>query len=354
MSSAPLSAASARFRKAILPSSHRPGARALRIGVALALIAVTSMVLALSVGSSGIGVSRSLAVLFQPDATTDSMVIHQLRLPRAMAAFAVGGLLAYSGALMQVLLRNPLADPYILGLSGGSSVGALGAMLLGLGAFLVDLGAFAGALATIVLVFALSGRDMASARESGPDATPRMLLTGVMLGAGWSAIATIILLVSPEAKLRGMLFWLMGDLAGAQSLGPPLIALGLLVALMFPLGRQLNAMLRGSEVAFALGVPVRGVRRMTFVAASLAAAIAVTTAGAVGFVGLVMPHALRLVIGNDQRLLLPACALGGGSLLVIADTVARTAFAPEQLPVGVVMAVLGVPVFMLLLLRGRR
>ncbi len=326
----------------------------MRIGSALACIAIASVVLAISVGSSGMGLSRSLAVLFRPDAGLDSQVIHQLRLPRALAAFAVGGLLAYSGALMQVLLRNPLADPYILGLSGGSSVGALGAMLLGLGAFFVDLGAFLGALGTIVLVFALSGREMARAREPALDATPRVLLTGVMLGAGWSAIVTIILLVAPEAKLRGMLFWLMGDLAGAQSFVPPLVALCLLVAFTFPLGRHLNAMSRGPEIAYALGVPVQGIRRVTFVAASLAAAIAVTTAGAIGFVGLVMPHALRLVIGNDQRLLLPACALAGGSVLVAADTLARTAFAPEQLPVGVIMAVLGVPVFILLLLRGRR
>lgn len=330
-----------------------PGARAVRVGLAMALVAAACLVLALCVGSGGIGGFDALSVLIRPDASAASEVIHQLRLPRVLAAFATGGLLAFSGALMQVLLRNPLADPYVLGLSGGASVGALAAMALGLGAFVVDLGAFLGALATVVLVFALARRELARARDGGIDATPRMLLTGVMLGAGFSAIAAVILLVSPEAELRGMLFWLMGDLSGAESYLPALAALGVLAVCLYPFARHLNALLRGPEVAYAVGVPVHSIRRVVLVAASLAAAMAVTTAGAVGFVGLVVPHGVRLVIGNDQRLLLPTCALAGGSLLVLADTLARTAFAPQQLPVGIVMAILGVPAFMLLLFKRR-
>ncbi len=353
MSIAPLNAESIRTSTGAACSAA-PAMRAARIGAVLGVAALGSILVAISLGSSRIALSEVVSLLMRPDASVASDVVHQLRMPRALAAFATGGLLAYSGALMQVLLRNPLADPYVLGLSSGSAVGALGAMLLGLGSVFVSVGAFAGALATVVLVFAFAHRDMArlGAARTG-DATPRLLLTGVMLASGWSAIVTVILLVSPESKLRGMLFWLMGDLSGVEAYGGALVALPMLVLPMLASARDLNAMLRGPEVAYSLGVRVVLLRRKVFVAASLAAAIAVTTAGAIGFVGLVVPHTLRLLIGNDQRLLLPACAVAGGTLLVVADTFARTAFAPQQLPVGVVMVIIGAPTFMFLLLRGR-
>ncbi len=336
------------------PAARRrgPALRTLRIAGALAAAAAAAMVYALCVGSSAIAPGRVVTLLLHPDGSAASEVIHALRLPRALAAFATGGLLACSGALMQVLLRNPLADPYVLGLSGGSAVGALMAMLAGLGALLVNLAAFAGALATVALVFVLARGDLARMRRAAGDATPRMLLTGVMLGSAASAIVAVILLVSPEGRLRGMLFWLMGDLGGADTYAPGLAALAAVVLLVHPLARDLNALLRGPDVAHALGVRVPFVRRAALLAASLAAAVAVTAAGAVGFVGLVVPHALRLLLGNDQRVLLPACAVGGGTLLLLADTAARTLFAPQQLPVGVVMVVLGVPCFLALLLRG--
>ena len=162
---------------------------------------------------------------------------------------------------------------------------------------------------------------------------------------------TMILVVAPESKLRGMLFWLMGDLSGADGYGVALTALPLAVLLVFPVARELNVMLRGQDLAHSMGVRVGGLRRMILVTASLATAIAVTTGGAIGFIGLIIPHALRLVIGNDQRVLLPACAIAGGTLLLLADTVARTAFAPQQIPVGVVTSMIGVPTFMFLLLR---
>lgn len=337
-------------------TNARPAIRAARILLALAFVALASILLAISFGGSVIPLREIVYLTLQPDGSTASDVIRQLRMPRALAAFATGGLLAYSGALMQVLLRNPLADPYVLGLSGGSAVGALGAMLLRLGAFFVATGAFAGALLTVMLVFAFAGSDMARLGSMrAVETTPRLLLTGVMLASGWSAIVTVILIVSPESRLRGMLFWLMGDLGGVDSYAPALLALPLLVLSILPAARDLNAMLRGAEVAHSLGVRVVRMRRMVLVAASLAAAVAVTTAGAIGFVGLVVPHALRLMVGNDQRLLLPGCAIAGGTLLVIADTLARTLFAPQQLPVGVVMVIIGVPMFMLLLLkRGAR
>lgn len=345
---APLAAAEgSRFE-----AGTRAAARALRAWLILALAAAAALVLAMSVGSSPIAALDVPGLLLSPEDSAASQVIHELRLPRALAAFAAGGLLALAGALMQVLLRNPLADPYVLGLSGGSAVGALGAMLAGLGGFFVDAGAFAGALFTVGLVFAFSHGDLARRQGMAAlDASPRLLLTGVILASGWTAIITVMLTVAPEAKLRGMLFWLMGDLSGAESYAAALAALPIAVALLLPLGRDLNVLLRGQDLAQALGVRVAMLRRTILVVASLATAIAVTTAGAIGFVGLVVPHALRLAMGNDQRVLLPACALAGGTLLLLADTVARTAFAPQQVPVGVITSLIGVPAFMLLLLR---
>ena len=328
--------------------------RALRIWLTLAVVAGAVLLVALAVGSSRFALSEVLRVLVVPDASAAAEVVHQLRLPRALAAFATGGLLALAGALMQILLRNPLADPYILGLSGGAAAGALGAMIAGWGALLIDAGALGGALLAVALVFGVANRDLARLEAPGAvDASPRLLLTGVILASGWSAIITLLLTIAPEAKLRGMLFWLMGDLGGVESYAPALIALPLLLAVMFPLSRELNVLLRGPLVAHALGVRVIRLRRILYGVASLATALAVTTAGTVGFIGLIVPHALRLVVGNDQRVLLPACVLAGGSLLVLADTAARTVLAPQQLPVGVITALLGVPTFMFLLLRRR-
>jgi iron complex transport system permease protein len=279
-------------------------------------------------------------------------VVGKLRLPRALAGFAAGGLLALAGALMQVLLRNPLADPYVLGLSGGAAVGALGAMLAGLGAVFVNLGAAAGALTAIVLVFGFARRDFARQQLSAAlDASPRLLLTGVILASGWGAVIALMLTLAPEARLRGMLFWMMGDLNGIDIWLPAMLMLAAAVVLAFAAARDLNVMLRGEVVAHALGVDVTRLRRRIFVLASFSTALAVTTAGSIGFIGLVVPHALRLVFGNDQRMLLPASALAGGTLLLLADTAARTVVAPMQLPVGVIMAVIGVPAFVLLLMR---
>ena len=334
-------------------------ARALRIWAVLAALAAAALALALATGSSALPAAELWRALWTGgDAgghSAASTVLWQLRLPRALAAAAAGGLLALAGALMQVLLRNPLADPYVLGVSSGAAVGALGALALGLGAWLVQAGAFGGALLTIAAVFALGQRDFARLPASGDaEATPRLLLAGVVLGAGWVALITLMLSLAPEARLRGMLFWLAGDLAGADGGAFALAVLALALAATWPLARSLNVLLRGPLAAAALGVRVVALRRTVYVVASLATAVAVTTCGSIGFVGLVVPHALRLVIGNDQRVLLPAAALGGAALLLLADTAARTLVAPQQLPVGVVTALVGVPTFLWLLTRGPR
>ncbi|XZG68910.1 FecCD family ABC transporter permease [Chitinibacteraceae bacterium HSL-7] len=271
-------------------------------------------------------------------------VVLELRLPRTLAAIAVGGLLALAGTLQQVLLRNPLADPYILGTSGGASVGALTALLLGVSTVGVNLAAGGGALVSIIVVFMLAGNDHTSTQT-------RLLLTGVALAAFCGALSSLLLSMAPDGLLRGMIFWLMGDLAGAQW-RPAAAMLALLLVLLWPLARELNIMGMSPESAFSLGLNHQTLRWILYFAAALACALAVTTAGMIGFVGLIVPHALRLIIGQDLRLLLPAAALAGGMVLLLADILSRTLIAPQQLPVGVVMALLGVPVFLWLLSRA--
>jgi len=324
-----------------------PGRTAAILG-ALAVAALFALVWALSVGSVAVDSAAILHALTGSTSGTEAAIVRELRLPRALAAFAVGGLLALAGALMQVLLRNPLADPYILGLSGGAAVGALGAMLAGAAA-LVTPAALAGAFASTLIVFGLArtGADRA------PWTTTRLLLTGVIVAAGWGALIALMLTLAPDAQVRGMLFWLIGDLSGATAATPALVtlAVALLGALAF--ARDLNVLARGEDVAAALGVAVARTTLVLCAVAALATAAAVTTAGSVGFVGLVVPHGLRIVLGNDQRLLLPASVLTGGTLLLLADTLARTVAAPIQLPVGVITALVGVPVLLALLTRGR-
>ncbi len=275
------------------------------------------------------------------------VLVMDLRLQRALTAFGVGGLLAVAGVMMQVLLRNPLAEPYILGSSGGAAVAALTGMMLGWGATAVDLSAFAGAMGATVLVFSI-------AQGSGSWTPTRLLLTGVVLAAGFSAATTLLLALSPDQNLRGMLFWLMGDLSFAHSPGRTLWLL-LLIALGGTLAaRHLNVLARGELQAAIVGLPVSGFRFMIFAATSLATAISVTTVGVIGFIGLVVPHLIRLLSGSDHRIVIPASALAGGTLLVFADTLARTVMAPRQLPVGALTAALGVPLFLLLMSRTTR
>ena len=317
--------------------------RAILILAALCLLAVGSFMLALMVGSFKVAPADVLATLLGQEGSGGEVVI-ELRLPRAIAGFACGGLLALAGALMQVLLRNPLADPYVLGISGGAGVGAMFAILIGLAVLGIDGLAFLGALGAMFIVFGLAHGD-------GSWTQTRLLLTGVIVAAGCGALVALMLAIADENRLRGMLFWLMGDLGQSTQWWPALLALGVGLALAMPVARELNLLARGLMQAQALGVAVGRLRWVIYLLASLATAASVTTAGSIGFVGLVVPHLVRLAAGNDQRLLLPASALAGGSLLVLADTAARTLIAPQQLPVGVLTALIGVPVFLFLLSR---
>lgn len=318
--------------------------RALLILAGLLGLAGLSLGAALLAGSVTVAPGELLAILAGGEPSLAAEVVLQLRLPRALSGFACGGLLALAGALMQVLLRNPLADPYVLGISGGAGVGALGAILLGVSGLGLDLFAFGGALGALLLVFGLAHGD-------GSWTQTRLLLTGVIVAAGCGALVALMLSLAPESQLRGMLFWLMGDLSQSLSPWPTLAALVLALLLAMPFARELNLLSRGAESARTLGVAVGRLRGLVYLIAALATAAAVTSAGAIGFIGLVVPHLVRLATGNDQRLLLPASVLAGGTLLMAADTLARTIIAPEQLPVGVLTALLGVPIFLFLLSR---
>jgi iron complex transport system permease protein len=312
----------------------------------LSLLTLLVFAIALAVGSADLPLRSVIETLAGGGDALSRTVILELRLPRALTAFAVGGLLAVAGALMQVLLRNPLADPYILGVSGGAAVGALGSILLGVAGFWISGSAFAGALISMLIVFVL-------AHGRGGWTPTRLLLTGIVVAFGWGALISFMLVLSDDASLRGMLFWLMGDLSYRSNnwLSLGVLCIGLVAWL--PFARHLNVLARGETLAEALGIAVRPFSIAIYISASLFTAIAVTEAGAIGFVGLVIPHILRLVSGGDHRSLLPGAALAGGSLLMLADTLARTVAAPQQLPVGVVTAAIGVPLFLYLLNRAR-
>lgn len=330
----------------------RASARALPV---LAIAGAASLLLALAVGSVSVSPAQFLAMLAGEGDSAARDVIWRLRAPRAVAGFAVGAGLALSGALLQGLLRNPLADPYVLGISGGAAVGAIAAIALGLPAGMVQLAAALGAVGTLGLLFALARRALFTrdALES-EQGTTTVLLTGVMIASFAAALLSLVLSLAPDARLRTMVFWLLGDLAGATDFRTALIALAV-IAVAFGIALRhaaaLNLLVRGDLQAYTQGVRVVRTRRTLVLVAALATGAAVTLAGAVGFVGFVAPHLMRLLFGNDQRLLLPASGLAGGTLVVLADTIARSAFAPLQLPVGVLTALIGVPVFLWLLAR---
>ena len=334
-------------------AQHRPASmrsarlRARLVIAGLVMAALAAFAWSLSAGAMPVSVQDLLAALGSGDGGMEADIVRQLRLPRATAAFACGGLLALAGALMQVLLRNPLADPYVLGISGGAAVGALGAILAGATAGWIDTGAFIGALGATLLVFGLSHGD-------GSWTQTRLLLTGVIVASGCGAAVALMLSLAPEGRVKGMLFWLMGDASSASRPWPALALLGIGLLAALPFARELNLLARGEITARALGVRVGRLRILVYGLGALLTAVAVTTVGSVGFVGLIVPHLVRLAIGNDQRLLLPAATLAGGVLLCAADTAARTVVAPIQLPVGVLTALIGVPVFLFLLARHPR
>ncbi|MDH3289054.1 MAG: iron ABC transporter permease [Betaproteobacteria bacterium] len=319
--------------------------RPLALGTALVVAAVASVFLALVAGPFPISARQVLDSVLFPIPGLVHDIIWQLRAPRALAAFACGGLLALAGALLQALLRNALADPYVLGVSSGAALGALLALVAGAGVALMSMAALAGAACAIAIVFGLSFR-------SGEWDIYRLLLTGVVLAAGFSALVSLTLVTASHMQVKGMLFWLMGDLSYADSPLAAWIVLLFGTALATSGARGLDLLALGETKARSLGLPVKALQVGIFAVAAAATVAAVMLAGSVGFVGLMVPHAVRLMGVAAYRWLLPLSVLLGGVFLTVADTVARTLVAPQQLPVGVLTAIIGVPLMLWLL--GRR
>ncbi|HTS55734.1 MAG TPA: iron ABC transporter permease [Burkholderiales bacterium] len=311
-----------------------------------AALGAVSLCLGLMVGSVALPARDVAAALLDHAPGPVGDIVLKIRLPRVLAGFACGGLLALAGALLQVLLRNPLADPYVLGISGGAGLGLLAATSLGLGYAASQLAGLAGALAAVLTVFGLSFR-------AGDWNLYRLLLTGVVFSAGCGALISLILLLAPETPVKGMLFWLLGDLSDATSPQWAWLALAALGAASVLGSGTLNVLRLGRTKAASLGVPVAAAEVAIYLIASAATVTCVSLAGPIGFVGLIVPHLVRLLGVTDYRWLIPSAVLSGGTLLSLADTGARSLWAPLQIPVGALTALLGVPV-VLLLLSGRR
>ena len=319
----------------------------------LVLLLVAALVGSILLGAADIP-SRDVfqALMGGGDDTTRAIVL-QLRVPRSVLAILVGGGLALSGAVFQALLRNPLAEPYILGISGGSAVGAVLVIVLGLGVrfpWLLPVAAFGGAVLAMVVVLRI-------AVGLGPAINTRvLLLAGVVVGAFFNAIILLILNFADVNAFRTAIFWMMGNLNGA-TWGSVAILAGYLIPsamVLLALARSFNLIAVGEETALYLGTRVSRVRLIAYVTTSLLVGASVAVSGVIGFVGLIVPHAIRMAWGSDHRTLLPASVLAGGAFLLLADTVARTLAAPAELPTGVVTALAGVPLFVILLVRSNR
>ncbi len=321
--------------------------------VLLVLAVVGASCLSIRFGAASLGTLEVIDALLGGGSPTDRFIVRELRLPRTLLGILVGGGLALAGGVFQALLRNPLAEPYILGISGGSAAGAV--LLLSLGwvtatSWALPLGAFAGAGLAILLVFgvALSADRRLDVRV--------LLLAGVVVGAFFSACIAVILTLSDAPTVRSAVLWMMGSLSGASWRSVGVVASYTLptALVLVALARPLNLMAIGEETASHLGTEVERVKRIAYAVASLIAAAGVAFSGIIGFVGLIVPHAVRLVVGSDHRQLLPLSFLAGATFLVLADLLARLVLAPVEIPVGAITALLGVPFFLLLLRRSLR
>jgi iron complex transport system permease protein len=320
-------------------------------GALLLALVIGAAATGLLVGGSGLRAGDALAALLGRGGDDARAIVWELRAPRVALGLLVGGALGASGAALQALVRNPLADPYLLGLSGGASLGAVVAIVLGLSSlWAMPLAAFAGALLTIVIVYRL-----ALVAGGGLDGRV-LLLAGVVVGAFAGAVTSGILSVSESAQVRSAMLWLLGGLGGTGWRGVAALAAYSVIplAILAHEARALDLLALGEEPAAFLGADAARTRRRVYLAASMLTAASVASAGIIGFVGLAVPHLVRMLRGQDHRGLLPSSFLLGGAFLIIADAGARTLFAPLELPVGVITAVVGVPLFAVLLRRGAR
>ena len=317
-----------------------------------ALLLVGAIFLGISTGSSGHSFRDVLHLIFGggDDGSLQADIIMRIRLPRVILAAEAGAALSLGGLVFQALLRNPLAEPFILGISGGSAVGAVIGIILGFARFpVVTILAFAGGTASLAVVFGISARRERTGRET-------MILAGVMVNAFCSSVIMFLVSVVRDSRLHDILFWLMGDLSGADA-GQTLILAFILLPcfiLLFLSAKTLNLLAMGEEQAANMGVDLRATYIVLPIIVSLMVGSVVCHSGLLGFVGLVIPHLLRLMLGPDHRLLIPASALGGGAYLTLCDLAARAVPSHGELPVGVVTAMTGAPLFIFLLMRERR
>jgi iron complex transport system permease protein len=333
-------------------SSRSVVRRLLAVLLCLLLLLAAALILSLSSGSGGEGLLRSFAVVLgqgEPNSVLET-IVWRIRLPRALLAALAGGALSLGGLVFQALLRNPLAEPYILGVSGGSAIGAIIGILLGLSRFPgVSACAFMGSLATLALIVAMSaGRSVLK--------NDALLLSGVMVNAFCAAVIMFLVSMTQDARLHNIIFWLMGDLSSADGATVALLA-GILLpcfGLVFLFSHAMNLLLMGSEMAQSMGLQLRSVTVILLVVTSLMVSAVVSYSGLIGFVGLVMPHLLRFVWGSDHRLLVPACVLGGGAYLTACDILARVLPEQGEMPAGVITALIGAPLFIFLLRKTRR
>ena len=324
-------------------------------------MALVAFVVCLGFGTEPISFSQVVAILAQGlfaertmQDTPQHIILWQIRVPRVLLAFLVGGSLAAVGASLQALLRNPLADPYVIGISSGAALGAAVAVLFGVGLSLFGLSvlpvyAFLGALLSLLIVYRI-------AVSYGRFSIHTLLLGGVVLNAIFSALILFLTSLADPYKASGMYAWLMGSLTGSD-FSTVLVLAGYLllgVCVLVSQSSALNLLTLGEEAARSLGVEVERVKRILFAASALLTGAVVAFSGLIGFVGLIVPHAVRLVFGADHRLLVIASGLAGGMFLMLADTLARTLLSPTEIPVGVVTALVGGPVFLYLLVRQRR
>lgn len=345
-----------------IPTTSRTGRRR-TIHVFLILACIAAVVLSVSVGSVSISPDRVLSVIANhvlpwniPTVATDveTRIIWEFRLPRALLGFIVGASLAVAGAVLQAVVRNPLADPFVFGISSGAAVAAVATLTLGVGlltAVSVPVAAFGGAIATTLIVFSL-------AQRRGRVTPGRLILAGVAMSYLLSSVTSYLVLraSAPGQGVSQVLSWLSGSLAAAEwgDLGIPTVVLVIATVALILLARILNALLSGDETATSLGVDVGRFRMVMFVITSLLVGVVVAVSGAIGFVGLVVPHAVRMFVGSDHRWVLPISALAGGLLLVVVDIAARLIIAPSELPVGLLTAAIGAPFFLWMLRRSSR
>jgi iron complex transport system permease protein len=326
--------------------------RLIWISLILLVVLLIAFLLGLSIGPAQRGIRSAFSTLFST-AESDSVIysiVWRIRFPRVLLAAIVGATLSLGGLVFQALLRNPLAEPYILGISGGSAIGAIIGILLGLSRFPgICFTSFLGSLGTLALILVMSTGKSILRKDA-------LLLSGVMVNAFCSAIIMFLISITRDARLHNIIFWLMGDLSAADL--PQVVILGTILIpcfiVVFLFSHAMNLLMLGRDMALTMGINIKAVTLTLLIVTSFMVSVTVSFSGLVGFVGLVIPHLLRLVLGPDHRSLVPACLFGGAAYLVLCDLLARTLPQQGEIPAGVITALIGAPLFIILLKKSRK